>query len=202
VLGDRITFHRRHAGLDQRRRAICASAEKLTVRPREIDEADLQTLREAGLTQDEAWDVAEVTATDNFTNRMAMATNMLPNEGPHPKPHQSNARSNTTASAPCYHPTRTPSSPRWTNEPAASNKPSTPTTCPHSVAATRNSASFASTAGSSPRIGAAEKPHTTNRHLADDDSEALCCIPRRRRPRLSVGWGRVGVCVEGGWPCQ
>ena len=35
---------------------------------------------EVGLTLEEAWDVAEIAAMYNFTNRMAMATNMLPNE--------------------------------------------------------------------------------------------------------------------------
>jgi uncharacterized peroxidase-related enzyme len=83
VLGDRITFDWRRACLDERRRAICAFAEKLTVRPREVDESDLQTLRDAGLADDEVWDVAEVAAMYNFTNRMAMATNMLPNEEYH-----------------------------------------------------------------------------------------------------------------------
>ena len=60
--------------------AICAYAEKLTLRPREVTRADLQTLLDAGLTLEEAWDVAELSAMYNLTNRMAMATNMLPNE--------------------------------------------------------------------------------------------------------------------------
>jgi len=34
---------------------------------------------DAGLTLEEAWDVAEISAMYNLTNRMAMATNMLPN---------------------------------------------------------------------------------------------------------------------------
>jgi alkylhydroperoxidase family enzyme len=50
---------------------------------REVDETDLQTLRGAGLTDEEVWDVAEVAAMYNFTNRMAMATNMMPNEEYH-----------------------------------------------------------------------------------------------------------------------
>jgi alkylhydroperoxidase family enzyme len=54
-------------------------AEKLTVQPREVTREDLQTLIDAGLTQAEALDVAELAAMHNFTNRMAMATNMLPN---------------------------------------------------------------------------------------------------------------------------
>jgi uncharacterized peroxidase-related enzyme len=79
VLGEHVAFDWRRAGLDDRRLAICAYAEKLTLTPREIDRADLQTLLDAGLTLEEAWDVAEIAAMYNLTNRMAMATNMLPN---------------------------------------------------------------------------------------------------------------------------
>jgi uncharacterized peroxidase-related enzyme len=80
VLGERISYDWRRAGLDARRRAICAYAEKLTLRPREVDQGDLTGLLDVGLTQAEAWDVAELAAMYNLTNRMAMATNMLPNE--------------------------------------------------------------------------------------------------------------------------
>jgi uncharacterized peroxidase-related enzyme len=80
VLGERIAFDWRRADLDERRRAICAYAEKLTLTPQEAGEADLQSLLAVGLTLEEAWDVAEIAAMYNFTNRMAMATNMLPNE--------------------------------------------------------------------------------------------------------------------------
>jgi uncharacterized peroxidase-related enzyme len=80
VLGERISYDWRRAGLDDRRAAICAYAEKLTVRPREVTADDLQTLLDVGLTVAEAWDVAEIASMYNLTNRMAMATNMLPNE--------------------------------------------------------------------------------------------------------------------------
>jgi uncharacterized peroxidase-related enzyme len=80
VLGERIAFDWRRAGLDERREAICAYAEKLTLSPQAAGEADLRTLLAVGLTLEEAWDVAEIAAMYNFTNRMAMATNMLPNE--------------------------------------------------------------------------------------------------------------------------
>jgi uncharacterized peroxidase-related enzyme len=80
VLGERISYDWRRAGLDERREAICAYAEKLTLRPRELTRADLDSLLDAGLTLEDAWDVAEITAMYNLTNRMAMATNMLPNE--------------------------------------------------------------------------------------------------------------------------
>jgi alkylhydroperoxidase family enzyme len=67
-------------GAADRRAAICAYADKLTVRPREVTREDLQSLLDVGLTLQEAWDVAEIAAMYNLTNRMAMATNMLPNE--------------------------------------------------------------------------------------------------------------------------
>ncbi len=80
VLGERIAFDWRRSGLDPRRAAICAYAEKLTLTPRAVTQDDLRSLLDAGLSLEEAWDVAEIASMYNLTNRMAMATNMLPNE--------------------------------------------------------------------------------------------------------------------------
>src|SRR5205807_7048335 len=49
VLGERIAFDWRRAGLDERRRTIAAYAEKLTLTPHLVDRADLQSLLDAGL---------------------------------------------------------------------------------------------------------------------------------------------------------
>lgn len=83
VLADYIATNWRHAGLDERRHAICEYAEKLTARPNEATEADLQRLREVGLSDHEVWDVAEIAAMYNFTNRMALALGQQPNEEYH-----------------------------------------------------------------------------------------------------------------------
>jgi uncharacterized peroxidase-related enzyme len=83
ILGERIAFDWRRAGLDARRATICAFAEKLTLRPVEVGPEDVQGLRDAGLSEEEAWDVAEIAAMYNLTNRMAMATGMLPNDEYH-----------------------------------------------------------------------------------------------------------------------
>jgi uncharacterized peroxidase-related enzyme len=80
VLGERLSYDWRRAGLDERRAAICAYADKLTVAPRTVGRDDLQSLLDVGMSLHEAWDVAEITAMYNLTNRMAMATNMLPND--------------------------------------------------------------------------------------------------------------------------
>lgn len=83
VLADRITLDHRRAGLDARRTAILDYAVKLTTSPLDAAPEDLATLRRHGLSDEEIWDVAEIAAMYNFTNRMALATGMLPNREYH-----------------------------------------------------------------------------------------------------------------------
>jgi uncharacterized peroxidase-related enzyme len=83
VLADRITLDHRRAGLDERRTAILDYAVKLTRTPLECGPSDLERLAALGLTREEVWDVAEIAAMYNFTNRMALATGMLPNREYH-----------------------------------------------------------------------------------------------------------------------
>ena len=86
VLADYVATNWRHAGLDDRRAAICAFAEKLTATPWQVTDADLADLEAQGLTREEVWDVAEVASMYNFTNRMAHATRQLPNREYHTSP--------------------------------------------------------------------------------------------------------------------
>jgi uncharacterized peroxidase-related enzyme len=80
VMADRITLDwRRAEALTGRQRAICAFAEKLTLKPVESTEEDLEVLRANGLSDRDAWDVIEVAAMYNFTNRLALATGQIPN---------------------------------------------------------------------------------------------------------------------------
>ena len=44
-----------------------------------MTEADLETLRAHGLSDEDAWDVVEVAAMYNFTNRLALASGQIPN---------------------------------------------------------------------------------------------------------------------------
>src|SRR3954463_893926 len=74
VMADRITLDwRRAEGLTDRQRAICAMAEKVTRNPVECEESDLDALRAHGLSDEDAWDVVEVAAMYNFTNRLPPA---------------------------------------------------------------------------------------------------------------------------------
>jgi uncharacterized peroxidase-related enzyme len=79
ILAGAVAADYRRAGLDARRRAMCDFAVKLTRTPSLIAEADVQLLRDAGLAEEDVWDVAEVAAMFNFSNRMASASGMQPN---------------------------------------------------------------------------------------------------------------------------
>src|SRR3954453_6787267 len=80
VMADRITLDWRRAdALTERQRAICALAEKVTRRPVECEREDLDGLRGHGLSDADVWDVVEVAAMYNFTNRLAQAGGQIPN---------------------------------------------------------------------------------------------------------------------------
>lgn len=66
-----------------RERAILALALKLTTDSYEVTEAHLQTLRDAGLSDEAIFDVAQTAAMFNFTNRLANATGLVPNDEYH-----------------------------------------------------------------------------------------------------------------------
>lgn len=83
VLGDRITFDYRRAGLDARTTAMLDFVVKLTKEPVTCEEADVEALRKHGFSDEAIFDIAEVTAMFNFTNRLASATGMLPNREYH-----------------------------------------------------------------------------------------------------------------------
>lgn len=83
-MADRITLDwRRAEALTERQRAICAFAEKLTRNPLECEERDLGELRAHGLSDEDAWDVMEIAAMYNFTNRLALAGGQIPNREYH-----------------------------------------------------------------------------------------------------------------------
>jgi uncharacterized peroxidase-related enzyme len=80
VMADRITLDWRRAdGLTARQRAICELAEKVTTRPVECAPADLDAMRAHSLADEDVWDVIEVAAMYNFTNRLAQAGGQIPN---------------------------------------------------------------------------------------------------------------------------
>jgi uncharacterized peroxidase-related enzyme len=83
VEADRITLDYRRAALTTRERAMLDYAVKITKTPGECDEADIEALRAEGFTDEAIWDIVEVASMYNFTNRLAMATGMMPNREYH-----------------------------------------------------------------------------------------------------------------------
>ena len=80
ILADQLAVNYRHADVAPRQRAMLDFAVKMARRPEEIEDADLQTLREAGFSDEDIWDIGAITALFAMSNRLAHLTNMRPNE--------------------------------------------------------------------------------------------------------------------------
>lgn len=83
ALGELIAINYRAADLSLRQRAMLDFAVKLTDSPDAIAEHDRQTLRDAGFSDQDIWDIANVAGFYNMTNRVASAVNMQPNKQYH-----------------------------------------------------------------------------------------------------------------------
>lgn len=82
-LGEMLVMNWRVADLEHRHRAMLAFAEKVTRTSAEIAEYDREALRDAGFSDRDIWDIANVTGFFNMTNRVASATDMRPNDDYH-----------------------------------------------------------------------------------------------------------------------
>lgn len=82
-LGEMMVMNYRVADLDARQRAMLDFAAKVTEASRKIEEADRQALRDVGFSDRDIWDIANVAAFFNMTNRVASATDMRPNDEYH-----------------------------------------------------------------------------------------------------------------------
>ncbi|WP_136443162.1 peroxidase-related enzyme [Pacificoceanicola onchidii] len=82
-LGEMLVMNWRVADLDHRQRAMLSFAEKMTKASAEIMEYDREALRDAGFSERDIWDIANVAGFFNMTNRVASATDMRPNDEYH-----------------------------------------------------------------------------------------------------------------------
>ena len=83
ILADRVTLDYKRAGLDARMEAVLDFAVLLTESPLNASRENIEHLQSHGLAPEEVWDVIEIAAMYNFTNRMASATGMIPNREYH-----------------------------------------------------------------------------------------------------------------------
>nr|WHW29407.1 putative peroxidase-related enzyme [uncultured bacterium] len=83
ALGEMMVMNYRAADLDPKDMAMLEFANKLTEEPAKIVDADRKNLRDAGWSERDIWDIANVAGFFNMTNRVASATDMRPNDGYH-----------------------------------------------------------------------------------------------------------------------
>jgi uncharacterized peroxidase-related enzyme len=79
VLADTLATNYKYAPLQPAERAMLDFAVKLTEASSECTEADVERLREAGWTDEDVFDIAQVAAMFNFTNRLASGLGWRPN---------------------------------------------------------------------------------------------------------------------------
>jgi uncharacterized peroxidase-related enzyme len=79
MLADQVAVNHRKADITPRQRAMLVFAMKVCLAAHEIEDADFTALHAHGFDDEDAWDIAAITAFFGLSNRMANATGMLPN---------------------------------------------------------------------------------------------------------------------------
>ena len=79
ALGEALVMNWRVAEVTPRQRAMLLFSEKVTLASAQIEESDREALRNHGLSDRDIWDVINVAAFFNMSNRVASATAMKPN---------------------------------------------------------------------------------------------------------------------------
>ncbi len=80
LIADQVAVNPRKADITPRQRAMLDFALKVAARSHEIDDADYDTLKRHGFTDDDAWDIAAIAAFYAMSNRLANAFSIRPND--------------------------------------------------------------------------------------------------------------------------
>ena len=83
ILGEQFVMNYRTAELDARQRAMLDFTALLTSASYTVEEAHRQSLRDVGFSDRDIWDIINVAAFFNMTNRVASGTAMVPNDEDH-----------------------------------------------------------------------------------------------------------------------
>ncbi len=78
LIADQVAVNYRKADLTPRHRAMLDFAVKVAERSHEIDDADYETLKSHGFSDDDAWDIAAIAAMFAMSNRLANAFSIRP----------------------------------------------------------------------------------------------------------------------------
>lgn len=80
LVADQVAVNYRKADISPRQRAMLDFAMKVCLRSAEVADADIAALREHGFDEEDAWDIAAITAFFGMSNRLANVTGMRPND--------------------------------------------------------------------------------------------------------------------------
>jgi len=80
LIADQIAVNYRKADITPRQKAMLDFAMKVSKDSRAIGDADFETLRGHGFTDEDIWDIAGITAFFGLSNRMANFMSMRPND--------------------------------------------------------------------------------------------------------------------------
>ena len=79
LVADQVAVNHRKADISPRQRAMLDFAMKVCNNAHEIEDADFDALHAQGFSDEDAWDIAAITAFFGLSNRMANVTGMMPN---------------------------------------------------------------------------------------------------------------------------
>ncbi len=80
LVADQVATNWRKADISPRQRAMLTFAMKVCERSQEVEDSDYAALHAHGFTDEDAWDIAAITAFFALSNRMASAIGMRPND--------------------------------------------------------------------------------------------------------------------------
>jgi 4-carboxymuconolactone decarboxylase len=80
LIADQVAINYRKADITDRQKAMLDFAVKVSAEAYKVGESDLETLKSHGFTDDDAWDIAAISAFFGMSNRLANVTSMRPND--------------------------------------------------------------------------------------------------------------------------
>ena len=79
LVADQVAVNYRKADISPRQKAMLDFAMKVCLRSHEIEDADFEALKAHGFDDEDAWDIAAITAFFGLSNRIASFSSMMPN---------------------------------------------------------------------------------------------------------------------------
>ncbi len=79
LVADQVAINHRKADISPRQRAMLDFAMKVCLASHEVDDSDFAALHAHGFTDEDAWDIAAITAFFGMSNRLASFSGMVPN---------------------------------------------------------------------------------------------------------------------------